>query len=143
MQEPEIFTAGDETVTIDTECGKFGLATCYDLRFPELFRKLALFGVEAIVIPAQWPCVRAKHWRTLLKARAIENQLFIIGTNRIGSSPNDDFCGPSLIIDPIGEVLAEIKSDIEDIATATIDLGSINQIRKIICYLDDRKPELY
>ena len=96
---------------------------CYDIRFPELARKLALGGAKILFVPAEWPHPRLHHWRTLLTARAIENQMYVIACNRTGQSGNDRFFGHSMIIDPWGEIIAEGDEE-EVILMADIDLGA-------------------
>ena len=92
---------------VPTSVGRLGVAICYDLRFPELFRKLALEGAEILCLPAEWPKPRQEHWRTLLRARAIENQLFVAAANCCGVQGKLDFFGMSLLLSPRGEILAK------------------------------------
>ncbi|MEH7118859.1 carbon-nitrogen family hydrolase [Neobacillus vireti] len=115
---------------------------CYDIRFPEWIRAHTIEGATALFVVAEWPSVRLGHWRTLLTARAIENQCFVIACNRSGNDPNYQFAGHSLIIDPWGEVVAE-AGDQEEILTAEINLDLVNDIRKQIPIFEDRKPNLY
>jgi omega-amidase len=115
---------------------------CYDIRFPEWVRSHATSGAEIIFVVAQWPLMRLEHWRTLLKSRAIENQCYIVACNRVGSDPNNEFAGHSLIIDPWGEILAEANLQVMAL-TATIDLEKVASVRKQIPIFDDRRPELY
>lgn len=121
---------------------KIGLAICYDLRFPEMFRKYALMGADLILLPAEWPSVRSDHWRTLVKARAIENQLYMAAVNRIGSSKNEQFGGGSAIISPWGEILVE-AGELEELHTITIDIDLVKLARSRIPVLEDRRPEIY
>lgn len=109
---------------------------CYDLRFPEIFR-LATPAAELLIVLANWPSPRVEHWVTLLKARAIENQAYVIGVNRVGSDPHLDFPGRSLIIDPKGEILAEGGDSVE-ILSATLDLTTVQQWRRDFPASDDR-----
>ena len=83
------------------------MAICYDLRFPEIFRQYALAGARIIFLPLEWPRPRLAHWRTLLRAWAVENQLFVIACNRVGRTGNNDFFGHSAIIDPWGKTVVE------------------------------------
>ena len=109
--------AGHEPCIVDTELGRLGVLVCYDLRFPELARYYFHSGVEVLVVPGQWPESRGQHWRTLLRARAIENEVFVVGCNRTGHEPslrNGDsmpFAGDGRVIDPTGELLATGKGD--------------------------------
>jgi len=124
-----------------------GLEICYDLRFPELARTLALAGAQVIFIPAEWPEPRLHHWRSLLIARAVENQAFIIGVNRVGqkdpSDPNTDrFFGHSLVVDPWGEVLAE-GGDEPAVVLADLDLDVAPRVRSRIPVFSDRRPSAY
>jgi len=142
MGEDRFLTAGDQDLVVDTSVARIGVAICYDLRFPEQFRKMALEGAEVICLPAEWPKPRQEHWRTLLRARAIENQLFVAAANCCGTQGKLDFFGMSLLISARGEVLAEGgESDV--VLTASFDRaekeGYRNQIR---CFLD-RRPEIY
>ena len=109
--------------------GKWTLAPfiCYDLRFPELFR-LATPSAELLVVLANWPSSRVEHWITLLRARAIENQAYVVGVNRVGSDPNLQFPGRSLIIDPKGEILTE-GSDKVEVLSANLNLLTVQQWR--------------
>lgn len=142
MEEDQYLTAGDGRALVATEWGPIGLAICYDLRFPELFRAYALAGATAVIIPAEWPYPRAEHWRTLLRARAIENQMFVIACNRVGTSGDTTFCGRSAIIDPWGETVIE-GGDSEMLLTATIDLDQVTAVRQRIPVFADRRPALY
>lgn len=142
MEEPLHLTPGDRLAMADVEGVRCGLAICYDLRFVELFRTLALNGAEMMIIPAEWPAVRLHHWRTLLQARAIENQCFVLGCNRVGSDANNDFPGHSMIVDPWGNVLAEGDEE-ECIIYATIDLAQVAEVRTRVPVFKDRRPDLY
>jgi omega-amidase len=142
MDEPKYLTPGNRPVLTDTEWGKAGLAICYDLRFPELFRHYALQGATMVMIPAEWPWPRLSHWRTLLRARAIENQLFILACNRVGTSKRSTFFGHSMIIDPWGEIVIEGGED-EELITTGIDLGQVNSVRTTIPVFEDRRPDIY
>jgi predicted amidohydrolase len=109
---------------------------CYDLRFPELFRRPPAAGAELLVVLANWPTVRLAHWRALLVARAIENQAFVAGVNRVGSDPNVDYPGGSMIVDPRGQVLVELDNR-PGWAAATIDLDECHQWRRTLPALAD------
>ncbi len=140
--ENSYFKSGSEMVMTDSSIGKLGLIICYDLRFPELSRRLALEGAEILVVPAQWPKARVQHWRTLALARAIENQFFVVACNRTGLDKEEDYPGDSLIVDPWGEVLAE-GGDEEGFIVAEIDLDKMKNVRQTMKCFDDRRPDLY
>ncbi|EFM09710.1 Nitrilase/cyanide hydratase and apolipoprotein N-acyltransferase [Paenibacillus curdlanolyticus YK9] len=119
-----------------------GMMICYDIRFPELSRKLALGGAKVLFVPAEWPNPRLHHWRTLLQARAIENQMYVVACNRCGQSGETVFFGHSLVIDPWGEIIAE-SGDQEGILTASIDLALVDEVRSRIPVFEDRRPSFY
>jgi predicted amidohydrolase len=142
LGEDRAFDNGDSWLLAETSIGKVGVIICYDLRFPELSRRLALEGADVICVPAQWPKPRQDHWRTLLRARAIENQLFVVACNACGSIGKLDFFGMSMIIDPKGEVLAEAGEAECEIA-AQLDMQAMADWRAMIPCFNDRRPELY
>jgi predicted amidohydrolase len=142
LGEDRAFSGGDSWLLANTTIGRVGVIICYDLRFPELSRRLAVEGAEVICVPAQWPRPRQEHWRTLLRARAIENQLFVVACNACGIIGKLDFFGMSLIIDPKGELLAEAgESDCE--LVAELDIQTMKEWRAQIPCFNDRKPESY
>lgn len=114
---------------------------CYDLRFPELWRIAALQGAELFTIGASWPAARQAHWRSLLIARAIENQAFVVGVNRCGADPHLGYAGGSIIISPRGEVLAE-ADDTPQMLQATIDPATVRQWRSEFPALKDVQQSL-
>lgn len=142
MREDQFLTPGRATPVFHLPFGTIALAICYDLRFPELFRKYALKGAQLVVVCAQWPAARLEHWRTLLRARAIENQFFVIACNRMGSSQGTRFAGHSMIVDPWGMVLQEGAAD-GALVTADIDFRAVNGSRSRIPSLVDRRPAVY
>ncbi len=137
--EPELLTAGTQVVTANTDLGIIGLATCYDLRFPELFRALTDAGAELILVPAAWPQRRISHWSVLLRARAIENQAVVVGCNTVGQQGRVVLGGRSAIVDARGEVVAEAGTDPE-VITADLDLGETRRWRAEFPVLRDRRP---
>jgi omega-amidase len=143
MDEDKWLQPGSQLVCTDFGYGKAGLAVCYDLRFPEMFRKYALQGAQLAFIPAEWPIARVQHWKTLLRARAIENQMFVVGVNCVGKIGNETFGGSSVIISPWGETIAEANSLDEQLITAEIDLDQVDEIRKKIPVFEDRRPDIY
>lgn len=142
MQEDHAFDSGSSWLLVDTSAGRIGVFICYDLRFPELARRLAVEGAEILVVPGEWPKPRQEHWRTLLRARAIENQLFVIAANCCGVVGKLDFFGMSMIIDPKGELLAEAGYEPQNI-TAAIDFAEMTAWRRQIPCFTDRKPQCY
>lgn len=137
-QEKEHFVGGGSISSIPTRWGKVGLEVCYDLRFPEVARNLALSGADVLVTIAQFPASRGYHWQTLCRARAIENQIPHIACN--GAGP--EFCGSSAIIDSWGVPLAEAGS-CEATILAEISLEDRDRVREEITALMDRRPEIY
>ncbi len=142
MQEERYLAPGNQLTLVDTGWGLAGLAICYDLRFPEFSRAYALAGATAVILPAEWPHPRCEHWRILLRARAIENQMFIIACNRVGRDPENLFCGQSCIIDPAGDTLVE-GDERPQLLFADLDLSRVAEIRARIPVFDDRRPEIY
>ncbi len=133
--EKEHFKGGDFIAPITTKWGCIGLEVCYDLRFPEVARSLALQGADILVTVAQFPAVRKSHWRALCIARAIENQMPHIACNWAEG-------GGSMIIDSLGDVMAEALQD-ETIIVGTVDLARRDQFRQDITCFADRRPEVY
>lgn len=142
MEEEKYLAAGEKPGVFQVDGFTAGMMICYDIRFPELARTLALAGAKALFIPAEWPKPRLHHWRSLLIARAIENQMYVIACNRMGISGETEFFGHSIIIDPWGEVLAE-AGEAEEILTADIDLALVDEVRGRIPAFEDRRPQLY
>jgi len=114
---------------------------CYDLRFPEVFRRAARRGAELLVVIALWPTRRVEHWITLLRARAIENQAWVIGVNRCGNEPELAYPGRSLVVDPHGEVVADAGST-EGVTVADIDAPLVRQWRQEFPALKDIRTDL-
>ncbi|SMD06655.1 carbon-nitrogen family hydrolase [Sporomusa malonica] len=119
-----------------------GVGICYDLRFPELFRSLALQGAQVVFVPAEWPAARGGHWRTLIQARAIENHIYVCAVNCVGEHRGGPFYGHSLLVGPEGEVVAE-GSDQEAIIYGEIDLARVSEARKNMPTFTDRRPDIY
>lgn len=130
-QESKFTRPGDDIVVVDTPFGRIGMAVCYDLRFPELFRALRDAGAELIVLPSAFTYVTGKaHWQPLLQARAIETQCFMIAPNQCGQHPDGrETWGHSMIIDPWGTVCAEVR-ETRGIASVKLDISSIEAVRK-------------
>lgn len=142
MDEHQYLNAGDKITTVDLPFGRAGLAICYDLRFPELFRAHALAGAQMTFLPSEWPHPRLMHWQTLIRARAIENQMFIFACNRVGSDADNKYFGHSMAVDPWGEILVEGGED-EEVITLSVDLSKVQEARKTIPVLQDRRPDVY
>lgn len=142
MEEHKYIESGSNHCIFELDGIKCGIIICYDLRFPELTRKLALEGIKLLFVPAQWPAARLDHWVTLLRARAIENQIFIAAVNRAGEDAQDEFQGGSMLINPWGEVIAQCDYK-EQIVTAEIDLSIIEDAKSKIDILGDRVPKAY
>jgi predicted amidohydrolase len=140
--EDRFFRPGHEAVVAKTFLGPIGLMICYDLRFPELCRCLTLRGANMVVVMAQWPAVRVAHWEALLKARAIENQLFVLGVNRCGQDSDRVYAGHSRIISPYGEIMARAGNRPASLL-ADMDLDLVERTRKQIPCLQERVPEAY
>lgn len=142
MDEDRYLGAGESAAVHELPWGQGALAICYDLRFPELFRRYALDGAQIVLLPSEWPEPRIEHWRTLLRARAIENQCFVVACNRVGSDRANTFGGRSAAIDPRGNVLIE-AGDQAELITATLDLDLIEEVRRFLPIFADRRPEVY
>ena len=137
--ETTVMSGGHDVVVVEgTPLGRAGLATCYDLRFPELFRRLLDGGAEAFVIPSGWPERRQAHWQVLARARAIEDQAYVLGCNAAGTHAGVPLAGQSLVIDPQGEVLAEGGSG-EEVLSVTIDPTRVAAWRDAFPVMDDRQ----
>ncbi|MGW5063411.1 carbon-nitrogen family hydrolase [Streptomyces sp. NPDC004096] len=142
--EPALLDAGNEVVTApvvgqdQAASVTLGLATCYDLRFPELFRQLLDAGSEMFVVPAAWPAGRVEHWKLLGRARAVENQCFVVQCNTAGTHSGVTMGGHSQIVSPSGEVLAEAGAD-EECIRADVDLAELTSYRAAFPALTDRR----
>ncbi len=143
FRESAYSTPGDEIVTMQTELGHLGMAICYDLRFPEQFRLMALAGAQVIFLPSCFSLTTGKdHWEPLLRARAIENGVYIVAPNQIGKKSNMTANGKSMVIDPWGDVIAR-ASDRPGSFLAEIDLDYVDAVRRQIPSLENRRRDLY
>ncbi len=142
MNEPRYLTAGKQAVLCPTPWGPVGLAICYDLRFPELFRAMALAGAVLFLVPAQWPVRRLDAWLLLARARAIENELFLAACNRVGNDDQVVFPGRSCIVDPWGNLLAE-GDDQERLVVAEVNWREMHKARRYLTVYEDRQPDAY
>lgn len=141
LNEHKYLTAGSTLCTHQIEGVKFGFAICYDIRFCEFIRKLALSGAQAIIVAAEWPLVRLSHWQALLKARAIENQCYLLAANNVatGDAP---FAGHSVAHGPDGSTLCQFEFQ-EGVNQVCIDMQTVETIRTAVPVFKDRRPELY
>lgn len=137
--EHRTYSAGNQLTILSCPLGKLGWATCFDLRFPEMIRALTIQGIQTLIVSAQWPESRRDHWLTLLRARAIENQIFIVAVNRLGKKNQHCYSGDSVILNPWGDAIVHMKkSKVMD--SGIIDLQEINLIRTQYPFLKERKP---
>jgi predicted amidohydrolase len=144
-RESELEEPGEEVVTSELATGvRAGLTVCYDLRFPELYRILAVRGAELITVPSAFTLATTRdHWEVLLRARAIEDQVFVIAANQIGSHPPGHRSGGrSMIVDPWGLVLAQAP-DTETVIVADLDLHALREVRRRLPSLANRRPAAY
>jgi predicted amidohydrolase len=144
-RESDVEAPGEEIVAADAGELKLGLAVCYDLRFPELFRALALDGAHAFTLPSAFtvPTGRA-HWEILIRARAIENQVFVVAAGQVGQHPpHHESYGHSMIVDAWGTVLASAGDEREHVVTAELDLSAQAEVRAKLPSLANRQPDAY
>lgn len=142
-RESDRVQPGSEIVTVETELGDFGLSICYDIRFPELYRLLALKGAGILLAPANFTVPTGKdHWETILRTRAIENGCYVAAAGQIGRKPNLDAYGNSMVIDPWGTVIARARNE-PCVIMAEIDLDYIDKVRAQIPSLKNRRTDLY
>ena len=143
QEEKDVFSGGNKIVLFSTHGIKVGVQICYDVRFPEVTRKLALEGAQLILMPAAFPDPRSAHWNTLVQARAIENQCYFAAVNRIGCSfDGKTFFGHSQVVDPWGVVLNRPNSE-ERLISITGDTSCIESVRSQITCFIDRSPVGY
>jgi deaminated glutathione amidase len=135
---------GDETVVVEADGWCVGLSVCYDIRFPELYRMLALAGAELLTVPANFTLATGKdHWHVLLRARAIESQCYVVAAAQVGEPmPGRPSYGHSAIVDPWGTVLADAPDE-ETVIVADLDRGRLQRIREALPSLANRRPQAY
>jgi len=144
VEEQTCFAPGDAFATIALGGLHFGFAICYDLRFPEMYRKLATKQkVDAFIVSSAWPFPRLEHFRILAMARAIENQSYVIASNRVGKDDDLWFCGSSAIIDPRGVVIAAASADREELIQADLSEDLVISVRSRVESFAHRRPDLY
>jgi predicted amidohydrolase len=143
-RESATIAPGDEIVTVDVDGVTVGLTICYDLRFPELFRILALRGADVIMLPAAFTLATGRdHWEVLIRARAIENQVFMVAADMVGKHPPGKWCfGRSMIVDPWGIVVAQAP-DVPTVISATLDLTQLDRVRQQVPSVANRMPDRY
>jgi predicted amidohydrolase len=137
-QEATLLSPGARADVAETPLGTVGMTTCYDLRFPELYRVLVDRGAQLVVVPAAWPAARLEHWRLFTRARAVENQVFLLACNAAGTQAGVRLGGHSVVVDPWGRVVAEAGDD-EEVLLAELDLQTLTDIRTEFPVLDDRR----
>ena len=143
FRESDRIKPGDAVVTAETELGVFGLSVCSDVRFPELYRLMALRGAQVIFVPASFTMPTGKdHWEVLLRARAIENGCYIVAAGQIGTKPAYAAYGNSLVADPWGTVVARARDE-EGLVFAEIDLDYLERVRRQIPSLENRRTDCY
>ena len=135
--EPSVMTAGESCVVLPTALGATGLATCYDLRFPELFRRLVDSGADNFLLASGWPAARISHWTVLAQARAIENQAWVVACNSAGTHAGTTMGGRSIVVDPRGGVLGEAGAE-EEVLVVDVDPAVALQWRRSFPVLTDR-----
>lgn len=145
QKESDAIVAGQEMVIADLSDFQLGMTICFDLRFPELYRMLAVNGATVLAVPAAFNATTGRvHWEVLLRARAIENHAFVIAAAQVGLTDEGIATyGHSMIVGPWGDVLVESKKDGPDVLVATIDLEDVTRRREQIDVLDLRRPEVY
>ena len=136
--EDQFYTAGDKHMVVDYEGFRFLLLTCYDLRFPMWSRYCDKHPYDAIICVANWPESRQNAWQILTRARAIENQAYLIGCNRVGNDNYNHYRGCSAIISPIGKTLAQCQLNVQDTASFNLDLKSLDHKRMKFKVLEER-----
>lgn len=136
--ERTLMSEGDAFVVVDTPLGRTGLATCYDLRFPEMFRSLVEAGAQTFLLCSGWPTPRIEHWRVLARARAIENLAWLIACNGVGSHADVTLGGNSIVVDPKGEVVAQ-AGDTETVTFADVEPRAADEWREAFPALGDRR----
>lgn len=143
FQEDRHIVPGDSLETVRIGNLNWGLLICYDLRFPEISRRLTLSGVRVLALTSAFPFPRLRHWKTLTRARAIENQVYVIASNRVGTDGGVTFCGSSCMIDPYGVTVAAAAEDREELIVGEIREDIIDSVRDYMPLLDQRREELY
>ncbi|WP_280771234.1 carbon-nitrogen family hydrolase [Salipaludibacillus daqingensis] len=142
MNEEKYLVQGNDDGLFQLDHNKCAGVICYDIRFPEWIRTHMLDNTKVLFVVAEWPKPRIDHWRALLISRAIENQCYVVACNRIGSDPNNEFGGHSIIVSPWGEVIAEAGNEATTLY-GEIDVDEVDKVRKTIPIFTDRRVDLY
>jgi len=142
LEEAELVGGGSAYETKETPLGKCGLLVCYDAAFPEAARALALDGAQIIFLPSNWMEPFLGQWRLATSARALDNQVWVVAVNRVGTDGTYNYFGHSRVVDPYGNVVVECGSG-EEIAVADMELGKAGEFKKIVDFMGDRKPATY
>jgi predicted amidohydrolase len=138
--EQRLLTPGEEAVTADTSFGTVGMATCYDLRFPELFREMAAAGARLVLVTSAWPNARLDHWQLLTRTRALENQSYLAAANLTGDNEGVELAGHSVVVDPWGVTRVDAGTG-EGVTLADVDLETVAESRSSFPALADRRIE--
>jgi omega-amidase len=142
--EDECFVPGNELKSFPFGGLRLGLSVCYDLRFPEIYRTLAIEQkANVFILSSAWPFPRIEHFRTLVSARAIENQSYMISSNRVGTDEGVTCCGSSAIVDPYGVILASASTDREEVVLAEVSQEVITSVRNKMAVFAQRRPDVY
>ena len=142
LMEEGCYHPGDSIATFKLADMTFGIAICYDLRFSPLFHVYATKGAECVLVPSAWPALRMDAWELFIRARAIENQIFVAGVNTIGTTPVDRYSGTSMVAGPLGTIISRAP-DSEGITYADLDPAAIRQARQAMHVEEDRQTSLY
>ena len=143
VREVRHLRAGDSLRTFEFGGFRFGLVICYEVRFPEVSRALAVSGAEVLLVQAAFPHARREHWKVLTRARAIENQAYVVAVNRVGSDGGMEFAGTSVAYDPYGVVEAEGTEQDEALLFTTLRRENLERVREGLRVFDDRRESVY
>jgi len=142
QEETKYFSHGNKIDVIDTKFGKIGVEICYEVRFPEISRIMAFKGAKIIFAPAAFPYPRVEHWKQMIIARALENQIFFVGVNRVGPGISKTYFGESMIVDPWGDIILG-AGEFENALAVKINLDLVEHVRNIITSFKDKRLDVY
>lgn len=142
VHEERCYGAGDDIAVFELDGMKFGIAICYDLRFPSLFQLYAKKGACGVFVPSAWPASRIRHWELFITARAVENQMYIIGINTTGKTPVDHYAGASITADPDGNIIARAGEG-DELLFSDLDPAKVQDSRRRFPSHKDQRTELY